>query len=136
MYHRQVTSRPCRVPAIRSSSDPPPSPAASKIRLPVPGVGGSPDSPAVHLVCDRALSTPLSIQLTGGMARPLSNTDASRVEVRAITNVAHRSPAAPGSLRSVTGRLDSRSPTRVPPPGRLNTVRPSSASLAPADQYR
>ena len=57
----------------------------------------------------------------------------------AITNGAQPSPGAAagvGSLRRVSGSPDSRSPTLVPPPGLLNTVRPSSASLAPADQYR
>ena len=53
-----------------------------------------------------------------------------------MTNGAHRSPAASGSLDSVTGCVVSCSPTRVPPPALLNTVRPSAASLAPADQYR
>ena len=53
-----------------------------------------------------------------------------------MTNGAQRRPAASGSLASVTGWVVSCSPTRVPPPGLLNTVRPSAASFAPADQYR
>ena len=47
--------------------------------------------------------------------------------------------AAQASRQRVAGQRDgrvvSRSPTRVPPPGLLNTVRPSAASFAPADQY-
>src|SRR5207249_477718 len=48
-----------------------------------------------------------------------------------ITNGAHATPGAPGSLRTVsrTGASpESRSPNRVAPPGRLKTDRPSAAS--------
>ena len=97
-------------------------------------MAGSPEASAVHLVCLSAASTPSRSQVTEGIARPLSNTEVSGPEVCAITKGAHRSAAASGSLRIVTGRLASRSPTRVPPPGLLNTVRPSRASFAPVDQ--
>ena len=99
------------------------------------GVTASPDSRAEYRVWASAARSPPLIHSVGASGSPLSNTEDWRPEACAITNGAHCSPGAPGSLRSVTGRLASRSPTRVPPPGRLNTVRPSTASLAPADQY-
>ena len=66
----------------------------------------------------------------------MSNTEESGPDACAFTNGAQPSPAARGSLDSVTGWADSRSPILVPPPAWLNTVRPSAASFAPVDQYR
>src|SRR6516165_3788690 len=97
-YHRQLTSRPRRVLAIRSSMVALPAAVLSRMRLSVPGVVGSPEDSAVHLVWVSAVSTPSRSQVTGGIARPLSNTEDSRREVRATTKGAHRSPAARGQV--------------------------------------
>src|ERR1700729_2182607 len=134
MYHRQVSSSPRPVRAIMSSSEAP-APGASRIRLSIAGVAGSADSRAEWRVWVSAASTPSLIHSVGASGSPLSNTEDLRLEEGATTNGEHCRPGAPGAPRSVTGTLASRSPTRVPPPGLLNTVRPSSASLAPADQY-
>ncbi len=83
----------------------------------------------------RAASEPSLIQSVRPSGSPLSNTEESAPDACAITNGAQRRLAARGSLDSVTGWADSRSPIRVPPPALLNTVRPSAASFAPADQY-
>src|SRR6266705_3279332 len=117
MYHRQVSSSPRPVEAIICSSD---------------------GAPAVAAECReeiRAASEPSRIQEVGPSGSPLSKTEESGPEACATTNEAHCRFAARGSLDSVTGWEDSRSPMRVPPPGLLNTVRPSAASFAPADQY-
>ncbi len=100
------------------------------------GVNGSPASAAECREECRAASVPSWIQAVGFSVSPLSKTEESEPDACAITNGGQRSPAARGSLDSVTGWDDSCSPTRVPPPALLNTVRPSAASLAPADQYR
>src|SRR5437660_1339365 len=100
------------------------------------GLTGSPACPAEYRDERNAVSTPSPIHSVRLSGKPLSNTDESSPEVCAITNGAQPSPGAAGSLASVTGSADSRSPIRVPPPGLLNTVRPSAAPLAPADQYR
>src|ERR1017187_7440498 len=135
MYQRQDTSRPRPVSAIIWPSDEP-LPGASRRRLPIEGVTGSPDSAAEWRVWTSAARVPPDIHSVGASARPLSNTEDVRPDACAITNGAHCSPAAPGLLRSVSGRLASCSPTRVPPPGLLKTVRPSIPSFAPADPYR
>src|SRR5690348_8038784 len=80
-------------------------------------------------------SEPSLIHEVGPSANPLSKTEESGPDACATTNGAHCRPVARGSLDSVTGWVDSRSPIRVPPPGLLNTVRPSAASFAPVDQY-
>jgi hypothetical protein len=95
------------------------------------GVTGSPERSAVCRVWMRAASSPSWIQSVGPSPNPLSKTEASRREACATTNGELSSPGRAGSLYSLSGRLASRSPTRVPPPGLLNTLRPSSASLAP-----
>ena len=100
------------------------------------GVNGSPASAAEWREECRAASVPSWIQAVGFSVSPLSKTEESEPDACAITNGGQRSPAARGSLDSVTGWGDNCSPTRVPPPALLNTVRPSAASLAPADQYR
>lgn len=58
---------------------------------------------------------------------PLSNTDTVSEEWLVATNAPHSSPGAIGSENSVSGRSVSRSPTRVPPPGAENALRPSCA---------
>ena len=83
----------------------------------------------------RAASEPSRIHEVAPSGSPLSKTEESGPDACAITNGADRSPLARGSLDSVTGWEVSRSPILVPPPGLLNTVRPSAASFAPADQY-
>lgn len=65
--------------------------------------------------------------------RPLSKTDWSPSEECAITKGADSRPGSFGSLRRVSGSSLSLSPTRVPPPGLENTVRPSTASRPEAD---
>ncbi|SOD58190.1 hypothetical protein SAMN06297387_10126 [Streptomyces zhaozhouensis] len=70
---------------------------------------------AIHSV--RPRGSPLS--KTELLARKLS------AEERERTNGAAAIPSAPGSLESVIGSAVSRSPTLVPPPGLLKTVRPS-----------
>src|ERR1039457_2435749 len=104
--------------------------------------------PATSAECrdeTRAASEPSLIHEVRLSGSPLSNTEESGPDACAITNGAQGSPggrgarASPGvrgSLDSVTGCADRRSPIRVPPPGLLNTVRPSAASFAPADKYR
>lgn len=116
--------------ATISSSDrlPPP----SRIRLPPDGAKGSPVRPALCRVVDSRLSTPSRTHSVASTGSPLSKTDAASPEAWAITNGADSSPGSFGSLRSVSGSSESCSPTRVPPPGRLKTVRPSAASRAAA----
>src|ERR1700743_1411691 len=135
MYHRQVSSRPRSVRAIISARLGGSGAAVSKMRLSMAGVTGSPVSRDEYRVWVSAESSPRRIQSVGPSGRPLSNTDESRLDAWATTNGEAAMPRANGSLRRVTGWLDSDSPTRVPPPGLLNTVRPSMASLAPADRY-
>src|SRR5215469_5917600 len=134
MYHKQVSSSPRLVRLTISVMDPAAS-GAVRTRLSIAGVTGSPDSRAVCRVWTRAPSLPAEIQSVRPVGRPLSNTDDSRDEACATTKGAHCRPASAGSLYSDNGRLASCSPTRVPPPALLKTVRPSRASLAPADQY-
>src|SRR5580658_6126591 len=138
MYHRQVSSSARSVDAIISSSVGAGAPevGTAKIRLSMAGVTGSPASAAECREECRAASEPSWIQAVELSASPLSKTEESEPDACAITNGGQRSPEASGSLYSVTGCVDSCSPTRVPPPALLNTVRPSAASLAPADQYR
>src|SRR5271165_2057101 len=134
MYHRQVSSSPRFVDAIidsREAGD-----SADMIRLSTAGVAGSPASAAECLLECSAFSVPAEIHDVSPAGSPLSNTDWSRPEECATTNGAHSSPGYPGSENRSTGSAASRSPTRVPPPGLEKTVRPSPASLAPADQYR
>ena len=100
------------------------------------GVTAIPPRAALARVWVSAASSPPETQSVAASGSPLSKTDDPGPDAWEITNGAHCRPAAAGSLRKVTGRRASRSPIRVPPPGLLNTVRPSSASLAPADQYR
>ena len=90
---------------------------------------------AVCRVWVSAVSVPSAIHSVLAFGRPLSKTDDSRLEAWAITNGAHCKPGAAGSLRNDTRMPASFSPILVPPPGLLKTVRPSRASLAPADQY-
>src|SRR3984957_851662 len=136
MYHRQGTSSARPGDAIISSSVGAPGAAVAKVRLSMAGVTGSPASAAECREECRAASVPSWIHAVGFSASPLSKTEESAPDACAMTNGGQRSPAASGSLDSVTGRGDNRSPTRVPPPALLNTVRPSAVSLAPADQYR
>src|SRR5579859_2609621 len=139
MYHRQVSRSARPVDAIisgRVGSGVAPSDEAAKVRLSIAGVTGSPASAAECREECRAASVPSLIHDVWCSARPLSNTEESDPDACAITNGAQPSPAARGSLDSVTGSVDSCSPTRVPPPALLNTVRPSAASFAPACQYR
>src|SRR5579872_765294 len=135
MYHRQVRSSPRDVPAIISGRDAA-APAAEHIRLPMAGVTGTPASPAEYRDDGSAASVPSLIHSVRRSGSPLSNTDRSSPDAPAVTNGSHSRPAAAGSLYRVTGSWQNRSPTLVPPPARLNTVRPSAVSLAPADQYR
>ena len=67
---------------------------------------------------------PQTLLLTG-----LTRDGVYRVRGGEVTG-ADSSPAAEGSLRKDTGAGVSRSPTRVPPPGRPNTDRPSYADRA------
>ncbi len=67
---------------------------------------------------------------------PLSNTDVVSLELLTATNGAHARPGAIGSENRVSGRLVSRSPTRVPPPGAESAVRPSWAPRPPIVQAR
>src|SRR5579875_3763169 len=123
MYHRQVSSSPRSVPAIISSRLGGAGRLVSKIRLSMAGVTGSPVSRAEYRVWISADNTPSRIQSVGPRDRPLSNTEESRLDAWATTNGHDPMPRAKGSLRRVTGCDDSDSPTRVPPPGLLNTVR-------------
>jgi hypothetical protein len=52
------------------------------------------------------------------------------------TNGVHARPGAIGSENSVSGNSVSRSPTRVPPPGAENAVRPSCAPRPAIDQVK
>src|SRR6185437_13271069 len=135
MYHRQVSSSPRPVEAIICSSDGAPEAEVAKVRLSMPGVTGT---PAIAAECREeisAASEPSLIHEVGPSGSPLSKTEESGPDACATTNGAHCSAGVRGSLDSVTGWAVSRSPIRVPPPGLLNTVRPSAASFAPADQY-
>src|SRR5580692_3885835 len=136
MYHRQVSSRARPVVAIMSPSAGGAAAEVAKVRLSMAGVTGSPATSAECREEIRAASEPSLIHEVALSGRPLSNTEESDPDACATTNGALASPGARGSLDRVTGCADNRSPTRVPPPGLLNTVRPSAASLAPADQYR
>ena len=100
------------------------------------GVTGRPVSCAEWRVWTRAVSAPSEIHEVGPSGSPLSNTDENPLDSWATTKGQQRRKGAAGSLRRVSATSVSRSPTRVPPPGWLNTVRPSWASRAPADQYR
>src|ERR1039458_3783737 len=136
MYHRQVSSRARLVEAIISSSLGSAAAADAKVRLSMSGVTGTPATSAECRDETRAASEPSLIHEVRLSGSPLSNTEESGPDACAITNGAQASPGVRGSLDSVTGCADRRSPIRVPPPGLLNTVRPSAASFAPADKYR
>src|ERR1700722_9513806 len=136
MYHRQVSSSPRPVDAIISSSVGAPGAEGAKLRLSMAGVNGSPASVAECREECRAASVPSWIQAVGFTVSPLSKTEESEPDACAMRNGAQRSPEARGTRDRVTDCGESGSPTRVPPPALLNTVRPSVASLAPADQYR
>src|ERR1700691_4814844 len=136
MYHRQVSSRPRSVETIISASVGAPAAEVAKVRLSMAGVTGTPATAAECRDEGRAASEPSLIHEVGPSGRPLSKTEESDPEACATTNGSQASPAARGSLNRVTGWEVSCSPSRVPPPGLLNTVRPSAVSLAPADQYR
>src|ERR1700689_3234242 len=136
MYHRQVSSRARPVVAIMSPSAGGAAAEVAKVRLSMAGVTGSPATSAECREEIRAASEPSLIQAVSLSGSPLSNTEESDPDACESTNAAQARPGARGSLDSVTGCPASRSPIRVPPPGLLNTVRPSAASLAPADQYR
>ena len=79
---------------------------------------------------------PSRIQSTRPMSMPLSNTDTRSDELGTATNGVHSSPAAAGSEYNVSGRSVSFSPTRVPPPGADNAVRPSCAPRPSIDHAR
>ncbi len=98
------------------------------------GVTGSPASPAEYRLECSADSVPNETHDAGPDGSPLSKTDESCPDACATTNGAHSRPGYAGSLNSETGRAANRSPTRVPPPCLLNTVRPSAAPRAPASQ--
>src|SRR5450631_1895026 len=110
-------------------------PACSKMRLSIAGVTGRPVRAAVWRVWMSEFSRPLSIQDVGERSRPLSKTELSALDACATTKGMQERPGYAGSLRRVNAKLLSDSPTRVAPPGLENTVRPSWASRAPADQY-
>src|SRR5215472_15812510 len=132
MYHRQVSSNPRLVEAIiddREAAEP-----DDMMRLSTASVTGNPASPAECRLEYIARSTPEAIHAARAAGIPLSHTDESRPEACATTNGALSRPGYDGSLNRSTGMSDSRSPTRVPPPGLENTVRPSAASRDPADQ--
>src|ERR1700749_3955962 len=115
MYHRQVSSSPRPVEAIICSSPGAPAPEAgstpgvctAKVRLSMAGVTGTPASAAECREETRAASEPSRIHEVASSGSPLSKTEESGPDACAITNGAHRSPAAPGSLESVTGWEDS-----------------------------
>src|SRR6266568_2472405 len=136
MYHRQVSSSPRPVEAIICSRVGAAASDVAKVRLSMAGVTGSPATAAECREETSAAIEPSLIHDVGLSGRPLSNTEESGPDACEMTNGAQPSPAARGSLDSVTGWEVSRSPILVPPPGLLNTVRPSAASFAPADQYR
>jgi hypothetical protein len=66
----------------------------------------------------------------------LSNTEANPDDAAVATRSAHSRPVRFGSLRIESGTGVIRSPTRVPPPGRENTLRPSNAERPSLTQYR
>src|SRR4029077_8860485 len=136
MYHRQVSSSPRPVEAIICSSDGAPAAEVAKVRLSTPGVTGTPAIAAEGRDEISAASEPSRSHAGGASWSPLSKTEESGPDACATTNGVLCRPQARGSLDSVTGWEDSCSPMRVPPPGLLNTVRPSAASFAPADQYK
>src|SRR5688500_4779958 len=100
MYHRQVSSRPRSVDATMSSSDAL-APSTVSAKLSTAGVIGRPVSRAVYRVVGSADSTPPEIHATGGVARPLSNTEPIGDDARAVTYGAHSRPGYAGSLLSV-----------------------------------
>ncbi len=65
------------------------------------------------------------------LGSPLSKTEVSEPLAEVATNGVQAMPSSKGSLESVNGNVVIVSPTRVPPPSRENTVRPSSASWPP-----
>ena len=79
---------------------------------------------------------PSRIQSTRPMSMPLSKTEHSLRASGRATNGVHSSPGAAGSEYSVSGRSVSFSPTRVPPPGAENAVRPSCAPRPSIDHAR
>src|SRR2546423_1486018 len=138
MYHRQVSSGPSSVPAVRSASDgPAPLGAASRVKLSTAGAIGAFAAAAVCRVATSAFSFPSRIQSVGPSSSPLSKTDWKAFEEYAATYGAHSSPGAAGSLRSVTligEEPATLSPNDTAPPVLLNTERPSLASRREADQ--
>jgi len=115
MYQRQVSSSPRSVAAIIFVHRPAAA-GPSRMRLSISGVT-APPLRAPGRVVGSAVSTPSRIQSVGPVGCPLSNAENRLLDPPATTNGVVARPAAPGSLRSVTGRLASRSPIRLPPPG-------------------
>src|SRR2546429_9119367 len=135
MYHRQVSSSPRPVEAIICSSDGAPEAEVAKVRLSMPGVTGT---PAIAAECREeisAASEPSRIHEVASSGSPLSKTEESGPDACATTNGAHCRPAARGSLDSVTGWEDSRSPRRGPPPRLLDNGPPAAAPLPPPPQH-
>src|ERR1700749_97546 len=107
MYHRQVSSSPRPVVAIICSSLGAPGVCTAKVRLSMAGGTGTPAIAAECREETRAASEPSRIHEVASSGSPLSKTEESGPDACAITNGAHRSAAAPGSLDSVTGWEDS-----------------------------
>src|ERR1700676_5689373 len=103
MYHRQVSSRARLVEAIISSSLGCAAAEETKVRLSMPGVTGTPATSAECRDETRAASEPSLIHEVRLSGSPLSNTEESGPDARAITNGAQASPGARGALDSVTG---------------------------------
>ena len=99
----------------------------------MPGVTGSPVSSARVPGLRSAPSSSPSRDPVGAAERQPVVEDRRRRAGGARHARTARTPArrSPGRCTASTGRSASRSPTRVPPPGALNTVRPSCASRAP-----
>src|SRR6266511_6072788 len=85
---------------------------------------------------DALPTLPSRSQSVGPIPKPLSKIEACRLDMPVARNGEHSSPGSAGSLRRLTRTSVSGSPMRVPPPGRLKTVRPSCASSATELQYR
>ena len=126
MYHRLVSSSPRCVEAIICSGDASPDPARK--RLSTYGVTSTPVLAAEERVSSSDDSLPARIQSVLVSASPLSKTLLAALEEVVTTKGAASKPGADGSLHNRSPAGPSRSPTRVPPPGRLKTVRPSAAS--------
>src|SRR5687768_5872715 len=131
MYQRQVSSsaRPV-VEATISSVDAVPPP--SRDRLWTYGVTALPVVLADARVCTSAASAPSRIQSVGPSGSPLSKTLVIDDDAVATTKGVVASSGSVGSLDSRSPAGPRCSPTRVPPPAREKTVRPSAA-LRPDD---